>query len=54
LLKKEVLHFASFLSQRQIEEQQKKSKRKPGRLAGKMTISDDLDAPLDDFKPYME
>jgi len=54
LLKKEVLHFASFLSQRQIEEQQKKSKRKPGRLAGKMTISDDFDAPLDDFKPYME
>jgi hypothetical protein len=54
LLKKEVLHFASFLSQKQIEEQQKKPKRKPGRLAGKMTISDDFDAPLDDFKPYME
>ncbi len=54
MLKKEVLNFASFLSQKQKEELPLKPKRKAGRLAGKMRISDDFDAPLDDFKSYME
>ena len=51
----EVATFLDYLSYR-IERSQKQAdsaKRTPGILKGKIYMSDDFDAPLDDFKEYM-
>lgn len=59
-VRRQVLDFIEFLMQR--EQQQGKGKGKEqgkpkpisGLLKGKVKIADDFDAPLDDFKEYME
>ncbi len=51
----EVATFLDYLSYRikNAESQTKDIKRKPGRMKGEVYMSDDFDAPLDDFKEYM-
>ena len=53
-LKKEVLDFATFLLSKQ--EAKPKEKKVPvfGSAKGKYQLAEDFDAPLDDFKDYME
>ena len=54
-LRKELMDFLEFLLQR--KKQPKESPRRggvPGLAKGRIVIADDFDAPLDDFKPYME
>jgi len=54
-LRKELVDFLEFLLQR--KRQPAKSPRGggvPGLAKGRIGIADDFDAPLDDFKPYME
>jgi hypothetical protein len=49
------MDFLEFLLQR--KKQPKESPRRggvPGLAKGRIVIADDFDAPLDDFKPYME
>ncbi len=51
----EVATYLDFLSYR-IEQEQMNSeeiRRSPGRLKGEIYLSEDFDAPLDDFKEYM-
>lgn len=53
-VRKQVLDFIELLMKRR-EEKPKPSKPKhtPGLAKGMVTIPDDFDAPLDDFKEYM-
>ncbi len=56
-LQTEVLHYIEFLLEKYAEalpqEERFKKKRKAGLLRGKVWMSDDFDAPLEDFKDYM-
>ncbi len=52
-MKVEVLHFVQFLKQNQTAETSFKRKRQAGMLKGKIWMSPDFDAPLEDFKDYM-
>lgn len=47
-LKKEVADFVEFLLQKQVSRKKPKA-RKPGSLKGKISMSADFDAPLEDF-----
>lgn len=51
----EVAVFLDFLSYRiqKTEVQNRNIKRVPGIMKGEVYMSDDFDAPLDDFKEYM-
>ena len=51
----EVAVFLDFLSYRiqKSEAQNQNIKRVPGIMKGEVYMSDDFDAPLDDFKEYM-
>ena len=51
----EVAVFLDFLSYRiqKSEAQNQNIKRMPGIMKGEVYMSDDFDAPLDDFKEYM-
>jgi Protein of unknown function (DUF2281) len=51
-LRKEVEDFVSFLKIKYFKSNQI-SKREYGFAKGKVKMSDDFDAPLDDFKEYM-
>ncbi|WP_373511840.1 DUF2281 domain-containing protein [Persicitalea sp.] len=54
-LKQDLLDYLDGLLARQIAEEQSGLERKPrfGCAKGKFHMSDDFDAPLDDFKDYM-
>lgn len=53
-LKKEVRDFVEFLLLKNKKEQQHSNKeRVPGTLKGKITMRQDFDVPLEDFKDYM-
>lgn len=56
-LKKEVADFIEFLllkyKQKQVEIQQPERKSNFGSAKGLITMSDDFNAPLEDFKDYM-
>ncbi|MGN8057824.1 type II toxin-antitoxin system VapB family antitoxin [Pedobacter sp. 22163] len=50
----EVEDFIDFILQKKVNKKNKeKTQRKLGLLKGKMKMSDDFNAPLDDFKDYM-
>ncbi|SDG21313.1 Protein of unknown function [Pedobacter terrae] len=50
----EVEDFIDFILQKKdLKRSEKKSSRKLGLLKGKMKMSDDFNAPLEDFKDYM-
>jgi len=54
-LRKELIDFLDHLLKR--KKPTKESPRNggvPGLAKGRIVIADDFDAPLDDFKPYME
>ncbi len=51
-LKLEVLHYTEFLVNK-CAENDKTKKRKAGLLKGKIWMSDDFDAPLEEFEEYM-
>lgn len=51
-LKKEVQDFVEFLQAKTKKESSKKP-RSFGSLKGKIHMTDDFDAPLEDFKDYM-
>lgn len=54
-VRKQVMDFIEMLMQRREEKpSDKKRKHTPGLAKGMITIPDDFDAPLDDFKEYME
>jgi hypothetical protein len=57
-VRKEVLDFIAFLMQRRVKQEAPKdqSRKTPigGLAKGLVTIPKDFDAPLDDFKEYME
>lgn len=53
-LKLEVLHFVRFLRQEKIQSQSELSERVFGLSKGRYKLADDFDAPLEDFKEYME
>ncbi len=55
-MKQEVLHFVQFLKQKQtenVETPKPRKKRKAGSAEGEIFMSDDFDAPLEDFAEYM-
>jgi len=54
-LKEEVLHFIIFLKQEHIQQSLPKEKKERifGKSKGRYVLSDNFDAPLDDFKEYM-
>ena len=57
-LKKQVLDFVAFLKQKakpssKLMDKRKLKERKAGSLKGKIYMSEDFDAPLEDFKEYM-
>ena len=49
----EVAVFLDFLSYRIQKSEEQSIKRVPGIMKGEVYMSDDFDAPLDDFKEYM-
>ncbi|QXU41840.1 DUF2281 domain-containing protein [Pedobacter sp. D749] len=50
----EVEDFIDFILQKKVNKKDEgNSPRKLGLLKGKMKMSDDFNAPLDDFKDYM-
>lgn len=50
----EVEDFIDFILQKKVNKNDKvKTARKLGLLKGKMKMSDDFNAPLEDFKDYM-
>ena len=51
-LKKEVQDFVEFL-QTKANKDLRKQPRAFGSLKGKITMSEDFDAPIEDFKDYM-
>lgn len=53
-LKKEVLDFTGYLLNKYSLEAKIKKVPQFGSAKGKYTLSADFDAPLDDFKEYME
>lgn len=53
-LKKEVRDFVEFLKSKTDKQKKIKKNRDFGLLKGKITMSVDFDAPLDDFKEYMK
>ncbi|MDX9749465.1 MAG: DUF2281 domain-containing protein [Flavobacteriales bacterium] len=53
LRKKVLAYIEALLAGQPIPEQEPK-KRIAGLMKGKIWIADDFDAPLDDFKEYME
>ena len=54
-LRKQVIDFVEFLLARgKKPEPLKKKKRIAGLMKGQIHIAEDFDAPLDDFKEYME
>jgi Protein of unknown function (DUF2281) len=54
-VRKQVLDFIDFLMKRKVVGQEPpKKKRIAGLMKGQIHIPDDFDAPLDDFKEYME
>ncbi|NOQ34696.1 MAG: DUF2281 domain-containing protein [Methylococcaceae bacterium] len=55
-LKLEALHYITFLKQQYLEKTTvvPTKKRTFGSAKGKYKLSEDFDAPLDDFKDYME
>lgn len=53
-LQKQVQDFVDFLLQRKKDRPQQEKKRIAGLMKGQIHIADDFDAPLDDFKEYME
>ena len=53
-LQQELLTYAEFLLAKHQQEPSKKDKElKFGMMKGTFKMSDDFDAPLDDFKEYM-
>ncbi len=52
-LRKELVDFMESLLRRKKPEDRKKGGI-PGLAKGRIIIADDFDAPLEDFKPYME
>jgi hypothetical protein len=55
-LQAELLDFLDYLNQKQQKIQQTTATQSPlvfGELAGNFIMTDDFDAPLDDFKDYM-
>jgi Protein of unknown function (DUF2281) len=52
-LKKELIDFMDFLLQKRKRERQGREGI-PGLAKGRIIVADDFDAPLEDFKPYME
>jgi len=53
-LRKKVLAYMESLLTGQPKPEEPPKKRIAGLLKGKIWIADDFDAPLDDFKEYME
>lgn len=54
-LQTKVLHFAEFLAEREAASAPSQKTRSGfGILKGKIHLSDDFDAPLDEMKEYME
>lgn len=52
-LRQEVYDFVEFLKTKGNKNFKKKKTREFGLLKGKITLSEDFDEPLDDFKEYM-
>lgn len=52
-LKEEVRDFVEFLKTKADKQKGKKGMRQFGQLKGKILLSKDFDAPLDDFKEHM-
>lgn len=56
-LQLEVLHYIEFLSERYLEKRSEpevqQKNRQAGLLKGKIWMTDDFDAPLEDLKDYM-
>ena len=50
---KEVEDFVDFILEKKINPQKIEKQRTLGLLKGKIKMSPDFDAPLDDFKDYM-
>lgn len=53
-LKKEVGNYIDFLKSKSSVKESVKTKRKAGLAKGLVQMKEDFDAPLDDFKDYME
>ncbi len=53
-LRNQVIEFIEFLAARRKQPEPSKKKRIAGLMKGEIHIADDFDAPLDDFKEYME
>ena len=54
-LRKELMDFLeSLLKRKKPTKDPSKHGGVPGLAKGRIVIADDFDAPLDDFKPYME
>lgn len=49
----EVEDFVDFILEKKVNPSKSSEKRTLGLLKGKMKMSADFDAPLDDFKEYM-
>jgi len=49
----EVEDFIDFILQKKVNNKEHQKKRTLGLLKGKMKMSDDFNAPLNDFKDYM-
>lgn len=53
--KVEVLHFVQFLKKKTANgEKSPRKRRKAGSAEGKYVLAPDFDAPLEDFKEYMQ
>ena len=53
-MKKEVEDFVNYLQSKKITEEKFTAQRKPGLAKGLIKMKAGFDAPLDDFKEYME
>jgi hypothetical protein len=54
-LKVEVLHFVQFLKKETTKgEKSPRKRRQAGSAEGKYILAPDFDAPLEDFKEYMQ
>ncbi|HRQ85632.1 MAG TPA: DUF2281 domain-containing protein [Flavobacteriales bacterium] len=53
-VRKQVSDFIEFLLARKGKPETPRKKRVAGLMKGEIHIADDFDAPLDDFKEYME
>lgn len=52
-LKEEVADYVAFLVNKYLSKEHQKQPLKFGMMKGTFQMSDDFDAPLDDFKEYM-